>query len=524
MTSQRNAPAHVFPRSLTWIGITILGSALTSIAMPHAVAQGPALHSSTVEWSGADLPNGVISGGAPASYTSGIYGWGAAPFSSLGPMGLEWETPFELARRELYMGSESNVALVPGGISGWTSNGLLFPRPTDSVDTTSTISIDANQARWSVRLYAVKEGTMSPFRFFWIAGLVDSYESVFSSPSPGVVVISDASQKHPTLVLRATATSGVVQWGGSGIYSAPLGAGEKQPTLYVHSTGAQDITVTITLGVVDSDPCESAGAINFATANAATAATPWPTLTSCMGSPSWVAQAGESAVLEIPLAAALDDLGADHSRELSIDGLPAGVTWERLGDTPSGLSVRLDSDGTVTPGAYSLSFSALTATTTGGVTRRSQPLSSLGALEITAPAEIAPPPEPELAQEPVVDEPTSESTLEPTSIQPDDARGQATSAEPDSPPTAQVVAEAPRARLSAPAPVLPESPAEPFAIARPQELPLFIKPPVTPLYGNTEEPPEPTVAGSWVGLSLLVSLALGAFIAAIRRRKEPAEE
>jgi len=523
MTTPQDVPPPVFPRSVTWFGIVILGSALTSTAIPQAVASGPALHSATIEWSGADLPNGVISGGAPSVYTSGVRGWGAAPFFALGTMGLEWETPFELARREPYLGSESNVALVPGGVSAWTSNGLLFPRPNDSVDTTSTISIDGNRARWSIELNGVREDTMSPFRFFWVAGLVDSYESVYSSPAPGVVVISDGAGQHPTLVLKATSTSGIVQWGGSGIYTADLAGGERQPTLYVHSTSDQNITVAITLGIVDSDPCERSNAIGFASATADSPTSSWPTLTSCMGNPSWEAQAGESTVLTIPLNSALPALGAEAARELSISGLPSGVSWERLANTEGGLSVRVLSDRNVPPGDYSLSFSGLTTTTTGGVTHRSQPLVSGGNLAVSAPAEIAPPSEPE----PIPEEPSLENDLdgpEEVALASTDASAQSTPPATDSRPSEQSVLPAGRARLAVPTPDQPERPIAPFAIARPQELPLATKPPAASLPADAEGPPEPTNASSWVGLSLLTSLVVGALIAVVRRRKEPAEE
>lgn len=525
MTTPNNIPPPVFPRSLTWLGIVILGSALTATAIPQAVASGPALHSATIEWSGADLPNGVISGGAPSVYTSGVRGWGAAPFFALGTMGLEWETPFELARREPYLGNESPVALVPGGVSAWTSNGLLFPRPNDSVDTTSTISIDANRARWSIELNGVREDTMSPFRFFWVAGLVDSYESVYSSPAPGVVVISDGAGKHPTLVLKATSTSGIVQWGGSGIYTADLASGERQPTLYVHSTSDQNITVAITLGIVDSDPCERTNAIGFASASADSPTSSWSTLTSCLGNPSWVAQAGESTVLTLPLNSALPALGAEEARELSISGLPSGVTWEQLANTEGGLSVRVVSDRNVPPGDYPLSFSALTTTTTGGVTHRSQPLMSGGNLAVSAPAEIAPPPEPE--PEAILDEPSLENDLdgpEEVALASTDASAQATPPATDSRPTEQSVLPVGPPRLALPTPEQPERPIAPLAIARPQELPLVTKPPAASLPALAEEPPEPTNASSWVGLSLLTSLIVGALIAAVRRRKEPAEE
>jgi hypothetical protein len=37
-------------------------------------------------------------------------------------------------------------------------------------------------------------------------------------------------------------------------------------------------------------------------------------------------------------------------------------------------------------------------------------------------------------------------------------------------------------------------------------------------------PPEPRFAGTWLGLSLMMSLAAGGFIAALRRRRKEREE
>lgn len=530
MTTPHNTSERVFPRSLTWLGIVILGSALTSIAIPEAIASGSAVRSSTIEWPSANLNDGILTGGAPHVFDTGMQGWGDAPFSALGPMGLEWETPFDLARRVAYSGSASAVSLTPGGQSSWTSTGLLFPRPDDVVDTTSNISIDANQAKWNIRLLSGAEGTMTPFRFFWTAGLVSSYAPEYSSLAAGVIVISDSSGQHPTLVVRATSTAGVVQWGGSGIYTAPLNTGEHQPTLYVHSTGAKDITVVITVGIVDSDPCSRGEAITFAGANASSDATAWSTLTGCLASPSWDATAGEETTLNLALDSAVPDYGEGQARALSIDGLPAGVSWERLPDTEEGLALRLSATADVSPGDYPLSLSAHTMTTVGGVTQKSEPLSATGVLTMRPAVVVEPEPEPEPKPEPEQPSaPTEGSDTEPE-IEPEVEATTLLAPEPQSPgpPPAitaapssdQPAVRAPRGRLITPSPESPEPAAEPFAVTRPQELPLVTPPPVTPEPASAEAPPEPTAASAWLGLSLLASLALGGLIAALRRRRE----
>lgn len=532
MTTPHDPSAPIFPRSVTWLGIVILGSALTSFALPPAVAADIAVQSSTIEWPGAQLDNGVLSGGTPVEFTSGMRGWGDAPFSALGTMGLEWETAFNPARRELYGGAASGVSLVPGGVSSWTSSGLLFPRPNDFVDTTSTIRVEANQARWSIQLVAGQEGTMTPYRFFWTAGLIGSYDSRFSSPAPGVMVINDASGQHPTLVLRATSTAGVLEWGGGGIYTAPLASGEKNPTLYIHSTAEQHITVVITLGIVDSDPCQGAEAIAFAGANASASATAWPTLTGCLADPLWVATAGEETTLSIPLDSALPALGVDQVRELSIGGLPEGVTWQRLVDNADKLNILLSASGDVAPGDYALSVGAHTATTAGGVTRKSQPLQSAGTLTIEPAVVVVPEPDPEPEPEPVSEEvfadneepesgPAEDSLPETAAvIAPEPQSSGSTPAALRSTPEEEATITRPLRRVTVPDPETLEPAATPFAVARPQETPLFREPPVEPLPRGAEVPPEPTAASAWLGLSLLVSLALGALFAARRRRRE----
>jgi hypothetical protein len=403
MSSHKTTPAPVFPKSLTWLGILILGSALTSLGVPTASATSPGLQTSTIEWSGAELADGVLTGGTPRNFLTGNEGWTQAPFASVGSMGLEWETLFDPARREHYLGSLQTADITPGGASTWFSGGYFFPRPEDTILALNTMDADHNQTTWSVSLQPLDPKIMDKYRFFWAANLVSEYEPLYTTPSPGVIVITDANKQHPTLVLQATSSSGVVTWGGSGIVTAPLVNGEKSPTVYVTSAKEMDARITITLGIVDNDPCSSGEALNFATSAAGVTNTAWPSITSCLGDASWSVLANDEANLEIPLHSDTPALAADETRSMVIDGLPEGVTWARLDDTTAGIQIRLSATAETEPGDYPLQFSSFTTRT--GTSTTSQPLSSLGTLTIET-AAIVIPEEPEVPEEPVVpDEP-----------------------------------------------------------------------------------------------------------------------
>jgi hypothetical protein len=197
------------------------------------------------------LDNGIISGGAPRDYLTGTEGWGLAPLSSVGSMGMEWTSPNDPARRELFFGTLQESSITPGGLSSWSTAGLLSPRPEQNFFATIATRAEHNQLAWTIELLALDEDAMAPNRFYWIAGLAPGYQAVYSSSAPGQLVISDASNTHPTLVFQATTTAGTLLWGGGEIYTDALVNGEQSPTLYIYGTSAMDMRISITLGIIE---------------------------------------------------------------------------------------------------------------------------------------------------------------------------------------------------------------------------------------------------------------------------------
>jgi hypothetical protein len=578
---QRSTPG-VFSPLTTWIGVVILGSALTTSVVPPALANSVAITTSSISWPVAQVNNGVISGGASSDYVSGLAGWGAAPLSSVGQMGMEWTSPFNPARREPFSGALEESSLTPGGRSTWTTSGLLSPRPEQSFFATIATRAEHNQLAWTIDLLALDEDAMAPNRFFWVADLAPGYQTVYSMPAPGQLVISDASNTHPTLVFHATTTAGTLRWGGGGVYTDALVNGEQKPTLYVYGTNAIEMRISITLGIIDHDPCSSITATNFATANAAAPSTLWPSITECLGDANWVLEANTSEVVSIPLGPETPALAAGQDRILSISGLPDGLSWEQLPSDGTGISIKLSATDAVFSGDYPLTFEAVTTTTTGGVLQRSQPLRSTGSLRINPAPIVIEEPEPEPVPEPEpIPEPEPEPVPEPETVPepepvPDPAPETEPVAEPepapepepalDPEPSPEVEAEpapiesTPEQPLvveqaepvstrepagvfvveSAPveAPEIPEAPemvevrdAEPaglpepaFMPSAPVEIPLSQREPRNTAVAETVSPPEPRFAGAWLGLSVMMSLAAGGLIAALRRKRKQTVE
>ncbi len=557
--------------------MVLLGSALTTSAVPPALANSGAIVTSSISWPAAQLNNGIISGGAPRDYLSGLMGWGLAPLSSLGQMGMEWTSPYDPARREPFFGTLEESAITPGGRSTWTTSGLLSPRPEQNFFAVIATRAEHNHIAWTIDLLALDEDAMAPNRFYWIADLAPGYQAVYSSPAPGQLVISDESGAHPTLVVRATTTAGTLQWGGGSLYTDPLVNGEGEPTLYVHGTNAMDMRISITLGIIDHDPCSSPTAAAFALANANAPATLWPSITECLGSADWTLEANTSSQLSIPLGSETPALAPGAERALTISGLPDGVSWEGLPSDGGEITVNLSATDAVVPGDYPLTFDAVTTTTTGGALQRSQPLRSTGSLRID-PAVVVieePEPEPELEPEPEPapvpeEEPVPEPVAEPEVIpEPEPEPGPAPDPEPSPEAEPQPEAEQP---ASAPEETAPEEPvvlvqAEPvaspaqvgvsivesapsaalvvqdppsvvpvrelepaglpeavFVPREPTEITLSPREPRNIPSPQIVSPPEPNVAGAWLGLSLMISLAAGGLIAALRRWRSEMEE
>lgn len=581
MIQRRSTTRSAFSPLTTWIGVVILGSALTTTVVPPALANSAAIVTSSIAWPEAALDNGIVSGGTPRDYLTGTEGWGLAPLSSVGSMGLEWTSPYDPARREPFFGTLQESSIAPGGLSTWNTAGLLSPRPEQNFYATIAHRAQHNQLEWAIDLFVLDEDAMAPNRFYWIADLAPGYQAVYSSPAPGQLVISDASKTHPTLVLHATTTAGTLQWGGSGIYTNALADGEQEPTLYVYGTNVRELRISVTLGIIDHDPCSSATATNFAAANATAPATLWPSITECLGDASWTLETHTSEALEIPLDPETPPLDAGQERTLTISGLPDGVSWEPLSSDASGMAVTLTATDTVVPGDYPLAFEAVTTTTTGGVVRRSQPLRSTGSLRIDpAPVVIeepepepapepepvpdpepAPEPEPEPEPEPVPDpepvpEPDPEPVVDPTPVPETEeepapvetavedpvvvAPADPAPADPTPADNAPVEEPAPAAPQEiAPSVALPlpyepivsevrdvETPALPeetFVPREPVEISLSPRQARSITMPEPLSPPEPLIAGAWLGLSLLMSLAAGGLIATLRRWRNQSE-
>ena len=231
--------------------MVILSSALTTSVVPPALANSASIATSTIIWPTAALDNGVISGGAPRNYLTGTEGWGLAPLSSAGSMGMEWTSPHDPARREPFFGTLQESSITPGGLSSWSTAGLLSPRPEQNFFATIATRAEHNELAWTIDLLALDEDAMAPNRFYWVADLAPGYQAVYSSSAPGQLVITDASNTHPTLVFQATTTAGTLRWGGGEIYTDALANGEQNPTLYIYGTSAMDMRISITLGIIE---------------------------------------------------------------------------------------------------------------------------------------------------------------------------------------------------------------------------------------------------------------------------------
>ena len=412
--------------------MVILGSALATSVVPPALANSASISTSSITWPTAALDNGIISGGAPRDYLTGTEGWGLAPLSSVGSMGMEWTSPNDPARRELFFGTLQESSITPGGLSSWSTAGLLSPRPEQNFFATIATRAEHNQLAWTIDLLALDEDAMAPNRFYWIADLAPGYEAVYSSSAPGQLVISDASNTHPTLVFQATTTAGTLLWGGGEIYTDALVNGEQSPTLYIYGTSAMDMRISITLGIIEEPQPE-----------------PDP-----VPEPE---PAPEPEPVPEP------------------EPTPAPEPEPETEPVP-------EPDPVVVP-------------------------------EPIAGEEAEPLPDESAPEEPAVEQ-----------VQPVPSEEPATVSAPESAPAeASKIPEAPavvEVRDGEPA-ALPE-PA--FLPSEPVEIPLTPREPRKISIPETFSPPEPRFAGAWLGLSLMVSLAAGGLIAALRRwRNQMAE-
>jgi len=510
--SKRPTPATpIFPTAVTWLGVIILATGMVTQLAPSAHASTSAPATQGAQWSTMNPETGVLTGGHSADFSSGVLGWSPPVFDSLGTIGIEWSSVQDPARRIVYSGSEQSETVVQGADSQWNSTGLLSPMPSQVLIATHNTAISEQQARWTTRLESLHLGSMMDNRFYWMAMLPVEYQPVYTQQTSNSVVMSDAGNRYATVILQGSSTEGEVQWGGTGRFDTPLENGERNPTFYVHDTIAMDLTITVTIGIIDHDPCQRSESEDFAATQSGAWGVSWPPLTSCLNPSTWVATAqdDEPTSLSLTMDPLVPDLPSGATRRVDIIGLPDGVTWTREPDTSGALNFTLLVPSTTPAGEAPLVVNAFTTSTTAGVQRISEPLRTTASLTI----------EPMAAPvDPVVPELVIEDEDDTTAFAPEPA--QRTSSPPETPAAVEpvipreelairqdplVIEEVPR---DAPT-VAPTSPIEQERWAPPAQR---VLPPQQP------NPPELSLGAAWLGASMAF-VGLGSWLFAIIRRR-----
>lgn len=523
--SSQNSP-HTFPRSVTWLGVLILSSALATLGQSPAHAATGVLSTSSMTWT--NLSNeGVLTGGLPVDYASSQGGWGPEAFDSVGVMGIEWTTPADPTRRNAYIAPTATPVVNPGGESSISSFSFLSPKPAQVLATTASTRISGDQAQWSIQLKSTAPDAMTGNRFFWIADLPGGYDSVFNTVNPNTLLVSDSQGVHPTVVMYATTTAGTLVWGGNSTYTAPLLNGENKPTMYVHSTSEMDITITVTVGIIDHDPCSGSEALALGGASVGVYGTPIETLTGCLKEPVWgPVEAGSGpGTLTLELDPRTPALAEHESRVVTISGLPEGVTWTPATYSNSMLAIDLVAERTVSPGEYPLEFNVLTRSDLNSVVSFSQPLHIAGTLTILA-ATPLPEPEPEIAQEPelVPFEDGEPEEVTPVLISDTPAGGQSQSSTGQTQELRQALEVEPASAGAPPLKPEPvrETPGSNYVPSTPAERELFS--PELRIQRSAEEVPTPSNASAWLGLSLAIAAGLSGIFALLRRVRYEEQE
>ena len=509
MNSSSSSPV-VFSGWVSWLGVIILGAGISSASLSPSQAAGPALSSASLEFSSINIAEGVLVGGTPVSYDTGVGGWTKEAFASLGLFGLEWESIEGDTRRMTYFGSTESSSLTAGGASGWITAGNVASSPRDSIFIRETLEVLGNTARFTLALEPIDGDVMEGKRLYWKADLPAGYQSEFTGAGSSTLVVSDGSHAHPTLVLHATSGAGAVTWGGPNIYTDSLAQGELSPTLYIHSTSEENFTVTITVGIIDRDPCSPVAAATFASSRAGSFGESWPANTSCLQAPTWNLVAdGEATDLILETGVNTSGLPEGQTTEISVSGLPEGVTAVRGVDSGTTATFALTASREVTPGSYSPVITRETRSTSGGVVTLSAQDSRTATLVVTAGAPL---PEPEVAAAQPLPAPEPVSSTPANSSPPQTAGGSQASS-PAGEPAPITVAPRPTPLVIDPLPVVPEPPAPAEVPAPPAERePSFLIP-------VEREIPEPSNASAWVGLSLSAIMIAGGLVAALRRRR-----
>lgn len=514
MNTRTPPSTTIFSRWVSWVGILILGAGVAS-STPQSAHASSAVASASLHWSIVDQGLGLLEGGLPVNYSTGVRGWTERAFSQLGDAGIEWVTVHKDNQRSEYAGGLYTETRDAGGASTWTTIGAVSANPVGSFRMFHTVSIEHNQAQFAMRLEPFDDNAMGGKRIYWGATLPATFQPTYSGAGTGTLVVTDTSHTHPTLVMHGASGAGTVTWGGPEIYTDPLEDGERNPTLYVHSTTEDRFTITVTLGLVDRDPCSATQAATFATEKAGVFGQAWAPITSCLQPPDWAVTAdGEPTTLSLNTGETTTALPTGHTRTLAVAGLPEGVTWERQANTGTSLALSLVVPTPVEAGTYPLTITTGTAIDSGGVVTASRTASTAGFLVVSAAPPVVVPlePEPEL-----VPELESEVPGEPASVS-------SSSSSTRSALTPQPAPEpAPVAPLSRTAPVIDQPdlmlPAPAPTPAQAREDPEV---PREPSYLKPADPviPEPANASAWLGASLGVMMLGGLIIAGVRRHRK----
>jgi len=509
MTSPKNSANPVFSRPLTWIGILILGSALASQALPSAVATSLGVATSSVSFSDLDAPNGIFSGGKKLDFSTGIAGFGDDAFLALGRIGMERTLGVDENRREEYEGELSSSSVAPGGVSSWVSSGMYFPHQDQTLLITNSTRADGDTVSWDTRVQSLFTGSMNNNRIVWDALLADTYNSVYSTGGPGVLVIVDSSGGHPTLVMRATSTAGEVLWGGPGGFETILVDGMKQPTAYVHQTVAADFTVSVVVTILDHDPCSQDAALAVATTVAGGVGTVTPSFTSCLSDAIWTGAVGEVTSLTIALDSRARPLSENQSRNITIGGLPAGALVDDLTPTSSGFSFTLDLPDDSEPGSLDLTVKILTTTEIGGVSSFSEPFRSTAQLTITPLVVPDQPTEPVVLEEPEIVAAAIEPVTRKRSPRSVELPGGDEELVPVTPSSPLVFVEP--SVLDTTLQPIPKTPAQEH-----NPTPLIVAKPFEPAVSLV---PKPLGANTLLGVSMFAVVLAGGLLALLRRRR-----
>ena len=507
MTEKTRHTTSPFSATTSWVGILLLGAGLSSafVSPTHASAPGP--QTASVEWASIDESLGVLSGGVQRDFATGVTGWQAPAFSALGALGIEWTSPTGTETRRGVSPDPGSQSPNPGGESSWSTPGYLSANPNNQIYSEQTVSISGNQVRFSFRHRSLSDESAINRRIYWVAGLSEGYLPVFTGQGSTSLLVRDASGAHPTLIMTATTTAGVASFeGGESLYT-PLVDGDRNPTLYVIPGDSADFTMTITVGLVDSDPCSTGAAASFASSQAGTYGVVWESQQSCLQAPTWSTSAdgSPSAALSLDFAAPYSPPAAPTTRTLTVAGLPDGVTWERQDDAGSSLIVTVTASEAVAPGDYPVELRTRESVSADGVTLLSRPSRVTGTLTVTAPV-------------PAPEDPAPEPAAGASAASPADG------AEASPPAAAPVVSDVIQARPAVRAPPpqddvvdVPVTPSpDPRSVeGPPRAVPVDREPRAL----NQVEPiiPEPLAAGVWLG-PLMAALAAGGILAGIRRR------